>query len=125
MDSFKRIDMKKEKETRKKLFSFTKELTQSDVSRQQNRLRLIRATIEDELLPNITEWEKAQLNGDGLQVKVMDDDSGKEYDMFLKVWNNGKNFVLSGDGWWRYVTDCNAQAEDVIEVSVFRDFDSE
>lgn len=108
-----------------KLFTCKKRLQMSDTARQQNRLRLMKEEVENELLPKLTPYEKMMMRSDGLKVQMIDEDSGREYDIRLGVWNSGKCYVLKGAGWSRYVLDSKVTTDDVVEVSAFRSFVTE
>lgn len=107
-------------ENERMLCNFDKELTRSDIARQQNRLRLSRDMVEKDVLPALSSKERQKIKNGGIPVKVIDVDSNKNYDMFLAAWNDSKCYVIKGENWTQFIKHKQLREKDVIEVSVKR-----
>ncbi|XP_018464225.1 putative B3 domain-containing protein At4g03160 [Raphanus sativus] len=77
-----------------------KQLTKSDVKKDQNRLMLGKAQVDKNFLP-LFEESDTLLGKEGTRVSVYGPD-GKVYEMMFKMWNEKKTPVLMS-GWNKFV----------------------
>ncbi|KAJ4839873.1 hypothetical protein Tsubulata_003178 [Turnera subulata] len=100
---------------------FEKQLTGSDVRKDQCRLAMSTADVQKNLMPLLKEDEKID---EGIDV-VTYDKYGKEFDMVFKVWSEGRMNVLIR-GWKTFCNEHNLQEHrDFVTVWMFRRLDND
>lgn len=93
-------------------------LTDSDVSRHQNRLRIPQGYVNDIILPQLNQGERNMLLA-GLELKLYTS-PGWEFTIILSCHQTDGSMVLRGSHWIMVLHTANLQPGDKVQVWSFR-----